>query len=105
MIFYCSFLDADFTWPSYWLGSQCSVKINQKSGVIQHVMSRFPLDWESNRVGTNGQTDRVTDLSELGSGLFLLHSAVSHEVVEHFAWKGNEEDKVEMECFINFIYD
>lgn len=28
-----------------------------------------------------------TDLSELGSGLFLLHSAMSHEVVEYFAWK------------------
>lgn len=30
---------------------------------------------------------RVADLSKLGPGLFLLHSAMSHEVVKHFTWK------------------
>lgn len=33
-----------------------------------------------------------SDLSELGSGFFLLHSAVSHEVVKHFAWRNRKDN-------------
>ncbi len=100
----CSFLDAGFH-LTRWLGKlsveltvQCYDEM-EECGVTQHVMVVFSLEHEHNSSfrGTNRHTDRwvkgwdYTDLSELGSGLLLFHSAVSHEVVEHFAWKKNKE--------------
>lgn len=35
----------------------------------------------------------VADLSKLGPGLLLLHSAMSHEVVKHFTWKQKGEKR------------